>query len=376
MLRQLRISNYRSLGRNIALPFGRISVLIGPNGSGKSNALDALSFIRDAVLQGLPAAITHREGIDSIRRHSGGHPYNVSISLEMVIENKPATYALQITGDRTEEYRVKSESASVRAEHETYQFRREGQRWSGPDGYAPRLDDEALELTALAGDARFKPLADFLGRICVYSIFPDVLRAPQTFDSASPMKRHGENWVSILRELLKKEEKGELISGLQELTGDIEDARVSSAAGFLVAEFKQLVPQDRNKRKKWFPAGRQSDGTLRVAGLLTALLQKPIIPVVGIEEPELTVHPGALPMLYDYLVQASEVSQIIITTHSPIILDVADLERDHIIVVDRHDGQTSMKRVSNEQLAPVRKKLLSLGDLYLSGDLQLSLDLQ
>ena len=362
--------------RNIALHFGRISVLIGPNGSGKSNALDALSFIRDAVLQGLPAAITHREGIDSIRRHSGGHPCNVSISLEMVIENKPATYALQITGDRTEEYRVKSESASVRAEHETYQFRREGQRWSGPDGYAPRLDDEALELTALAGDTRFKPLADFLGRICVYSIFPDVLRAPQTFDSASPMKRHGENWVSILRELLKKEEKGELISGLQELTGDIEDARVSSAAGFLVAEFKQLVPQDRNKRKKWFPAGRQSDGTLRVAGLLTALLQKPIIPVVGIEEPELTVHPGALPMLYDYLVQASEVSQIIITTHSPIILDVADLERDQIIVVDRHDGQTSMKRVSNEQLAPVRKKLLSLGDLYLSGDLQLSLDLQ
>ena len=105
MLRRLRISNYRSLGRNIALGFGRISVLIGPNGSGKSNALDALSFIRDAVLQGLPAAITHREGIDSIRRHSGGHPYNVSISLEMVIENEPATYALQITGDRTEELR-------------------------------------------------------------------------------------------------------------------------------------------------------------------------------------------------------------------------------------------------------------------------------
>ena len=339
-------------------------------------ALDALSFVRDAVLQGLPAAITHREGIDSIRRHSGGHPYNVSISLEMVIENKPATYALQITGDRTEEYRVKSESASVRRKQETYQFRREGTRWNGPDGYAPRLDDEALELTALAGDTRFKPLADFLGRICVYSIFPDVLRTPQTFDSVSPMKRHGENWVSILRELLKKEEKGELISGLQELTGDIEDARVSSAAGFLVAEFKQLVPHDRNKRKKWFPAGRQSDGTLRVAGLLTALLQQPTIPVVGIEEPELTVHPGALPMLYDYLVQASEVSQVIITTHSPIILDVADLERDHIIVVERHDGQTSMKRVSNEQLAPVRKKLLSLGDLYLSGDLQLSLDLQ
>ncbi len=376
MLRQLRISNYRSLGRNVVMSFGRISILIGPNGSGKSNALDALSFVRDAVLQGLPAAITHREGIDSIRRHSSGHPYNVSISLEVALRDGPASYAFEITGDRTEEYRVKSESASVNAHNESYRFRREGPRWEGPDGYAPRRDDEALELTALAGDTRFKPLADFLGRICVYSIFPDVLRAPQSFDSASPMKRHGENWVSILRELLKKDARTDLISGLRKLTGDIEDARVTSAAGFLVTEFKQLVPHDRNKRKKWFAAGRQSDGTLRVAGLLTALLQQPTMPVVGIEEPELTVHPGALPMVYDYLVQASEVSQVLITTHSPIILDVADIKKDQVFVVERGNGQTAVRRVSDQQLAPVREKLLSLGDLYLSGDLQLPLDLQ
>ena len=190
------------------------------------------------------------------------------------------------------------------------------------------------------------------------------------------MKRHGENWVSILRELLKKDARTDLISGLRKLTGDIEDARVTSAAGFLVTEFKQLVPHDRNKRKKWFAAGRQSDGTLRVAGLLTALLQQPTMPVVGIEEPELTVHPGALPMVYDYLVQASEVSQVLITTHSPIILDVADIKKDQVFVVERGNGQTAVRRVSDQQLAPVREKLLSLGDLYLSGDLQLPLDLQ
>ncbi len=375
MLRQLRISNYRSLGRDVTMSFGRISILIGPNGSGKSNALDTLSFVRDAVLQGLPAAITHREGIDSIRRHSRGHPYNVSISLDVLLKDGPASYAFEIAGDRTEDYRVKSESASVKSKNEWYRFHRENDHWEGPDGYAPRHDDEALELTALAGDNRFKPLTDFLGRICVYSIFPDVLRAPQTFDSASPMKRHGENWVSMLRELLKKNDKQDLVTALHKLTGDIADARVTSAAGFLIAEFKQHGPGDQNKSRKWFAAGRQSDGTLRVAGLLTALLQKPTIPVVGIEEPELTVHPGALPMVYDYLVQASEVSQVILTTHSPIILDVADIARDRIFVVERTGGQTVVRRVSDQQLAPVREKLLSLGDLYLSGDLQLSLDL-
>ena len=95
--------------------------------------------------------------------------------------------------------------------------------------------------------------------------------------------------------------------------------------------------------------------------------------MVGIEEPELTVHPGALPMLYDYLQQADEVSQILVTTHSPIILDVVSLEKDAIFVVNRIDGKTDVKKVTDAQLVPVRKGLLRLGDLFISGDLQLSL---
>ena len=237
---------------------------------------------------------------------------------------------------------------------------------------APRMDEQSLALTALGGTKPFKPLADFLTGISVYSIFPDTLRNAQRFDSARPMKRHGENWVSILRELIKDNHaKNDLILGLKKLTGDIEDVRVTSAAGHLIAEFKQQVKA--RKGKRWFDAAQQSDGTLRVAGLLTALLQTPHLPVVGIEEPELTVHPGVLPMLYDYLQQADEVSQIILTTHSPIILDVVNLEKDTILVVNRIDGKTDVRKVTDVQLEPVRKSLLRLGDLFLSGDLQLSL---
>ena len=84
------------------------------------------------------------------------------------------------------------------------------------------------------------------------------------------MKRHGENWVSILKELVKEETaKNDLVTGLNKLTGDIEDVRVTSAAGHLIAEFKQQAKAKKGKR--WFDAAQQSDGTLRVAGLLTAL---------------------------------------------------------------------------------------------------------
>ena len=371
MITRLRISNYRSLGRNINLCLGRLSVFIGPNGSGKSNTLDVLSFVRDAVTQGLSAAITHRGGIDSVRRRSHGAPFDMHIALDLQMSSGPATYSFVVGGDRMEEYKVKSEEASVIFDEGECRFDRDGTKWSGPDGLSPRMDEQALVLTTLGGDERFKELVSFLSQLTVYAIFPDMLRQPQIFNPSRPMQRHGENWVSVLRELIRQPVKDDLIKALSKLTGDIEDIRVTSAAGFLIAEFKQYAKS--NKRKRWFGAAQQSDGTLRVAGLLTALLQKPSISIIGIEEPELTVHPGVLPMIYDYLRQATEESQVLITTHSPVMLDVVDVERDAIYVVNRVDATTQIKQVSYNQLKPVRKSLLRLGDLFLSGELQLSL---
>jgi len=374
MIKKIKISNFRSLGADISILPGALSILVGPNGSGKSNVLDALSFVRDAVIQGLPAAITHRGGIDSVRRRSHGRPFDVHIEMDIKLFGGAARYVFVITGDRLEEYRVKSEVAvvSMRDPKDVHRFERNANEWHGPEGIAPRMDEQSLALTALGGTEQFKPLVDYLSGITVYSVFPDTLRVPQRFDSSCPMKPHGENWVSILRDLVKEEQaKNDLVSGLRKLTGDIEDVRVTSAAGHLIAEFKQQAKAKKGKR--WFEAAQQSDGTLRVAGLFTALLQSPRPQFIGIEEPELTVHPGALPMLYDYLKQASEVSQVMVTTHSPIILDVVDVDRDVILVVNRIDGKTDVKRVAEAQLEPVRRSLLRLGDLFVSGDLQMSL---
>ena len=372
MITRLRVSNYRSLGEHVDLELGRFTVLVGPNGAGKSNVVDVLRFVSDAMHMGLSGAITHRDGIGAVRRWSGGHPFNVAIGLELFLEEGiQASYAFELRGDSAEEYKVKLEEASVASGGELSAFRVENGVWmTGPPGLTPPLDDTSLALPIIGGDARFQPLVYALQRIAVYAIFPDTLRAPQKYGPLKPMDRHGSNWASILKDQPRDSWKPELVSALAKLTGDTEDIKVTQAAGYLVVQFRHTSP---NRKPKWFGAAQESDGTLRVAGIVTALLQEPAVPVIGIEEPELTVHPGAIPLLYDFLKQASRRSQVLVTTHSPELLDLVDA--DDVRVVLRDQEGTTVAPMSLEQREPVRQGLLTLGEVLRTEGLQQELPL-
>jgi predicted ATPase len=359
VITSLRVSNFRSLGENVRVNFGQMTALVGRNGSGKSSVVDALRFVADSMHMGLNGAITDRSGIDAVRRWSGGHPYNLSLEIQLRIESGEAGYAFELTGDSREEYSVKSEAAWLSHGGQPMQFRIESGRWvSGPPGLQPPVDRQSLALPLVGGDERFRPLLGGLQNIAIYSIFPDVLRAPQRYSPVKPMERHGSNWSSILKDQAEESWKPDLVAALGKLTGDMEDIRITTAAGFLVVQFRHDSP---NKKLKWFDAGQESDGTLRVAGIVTALLQEPAVPVVGVEEPELTVHPGAIPILFDHLKQAGSRSQVIVTTHSPELLDLMGAE--DVRVVDRIDGVTSVAPMAGHQREAVRDGLLTLGDV-------------
>ncbi len=372
MIQELTVSNYRSLGHDVRIKPGRVSFLVGPNGSGKSNVLDVVAFVRDAVIEGLPAALARRGGIDSVRRRSHGRPLDLHVGLHLRLDAGPAEYAFVLAGERLEDYRVKSEKAVVVGAEGKQAFHRRGSVWEGPPGLAPRMDDRFLALAVVGGTGPFKPLLDAISGFGVYAISPDALRVPRRFDPGWPMGRRGDDWTSVLHSLVRDEEARRILAdSLNKLTGDIEDVRVAAAAGYLVAEFRQQAVAQKGKR--WFEAAQQSDGTLRVAAMLTALLQRPPLPVIGLEEPERAIHPGALPMLYDHLHRAGDRSQVIVTTHSPLLLNLVDTEQDVILLVDRVDGKTGVERLGGTRLATIRNNLLRLGDIHVSGDFQYAL---
>jgi predicted ATPase len=356
MIQRLKASRFRSLGRDVTVDFGPLTVLVGQNSAGKSNVIDALVFLADCMQIGLEGAVTKRQGIAAIRHGSGGRPFDISLQVEVDRDGTVAHYEVVLTGDRVEEYRVKRECARVNGT----QFTVDNGVWAGPADLRPQIQPTALALPALAGDARFASLAHALRSIASYSIFPDVLRAPQKYDPRRPMDRQGQNWVSILKDQPEESWKPDLVAVLNKLTGDVADVKFEQVAGFLVLQFKHERDASA-KRKQWFEAAQESDGTLRVAGMITALLQRPRPEVIAIEEPELTVHPGALRLLCDYIKEGAIGGQVVLTTHSPDLL--ALLSADEVRVVERSGDETQVAPLEDAQREVVTQGLFSLGDV-------------
>jgi predicted ATPase len=363
MITHLEISNYRSLGERTALTLGPLTALVGPNGSGKSNLVDALRFLAESMRIGLEAAIAKRQGITALRRLSGGRPFDITIEVTILGKHGELGHYVIELGAAKEAYRVKHEYAAWVREVPAFVFEIRDGRWiSGPPDLRPKIDPMSLALPLIAADHRFRPLADEIRDVAIYSIFPDTLRRPQTYDPIRPMDEHGTNWCSILKDARRDDWVGELRAALGQITGDIDDIKVTTAGGFLIPEFRHGVTSQKGKaRERWFAAAQESDGTLRMAGIITALLQEWPLSLIGIEEPELTVHPGVLPLLYDFLMQASRRSQVLITTHSPDLLGL--LKADEVCVVERHDGVTTVGRMDESQRAAVQERLFTPGEL-------------
>ncbi len=202
-----------------------------------------------------------------------------------------------------------------------------------------------------------------LGSLRFYHIFPNTIREPQKVGSPYPLDEGGHNLASVLREMDKRRPTAmeRLKTALHSLIPSVTDLRVVSAGGYLVTQLRHGRTSG-GGLSAWFDLTQESDGTVRLLGLLVALYQTPRLPLIGIEEPELTVHPGALMVLADLLQEATRRSQILVTTHSPDLIDRLPVE--NLKVVNSGQGITTVGPVSETQSEAVRRSLFSPGELH------------
>jgi predicted ATPase len=374
----MRIINYRSIA-NVELALESKTILVGPNGSGKSNLVDALSIVSEGLQTTLEHAIRVRGGIKEVRRRSGGHPTHFSISFEVVTEKSfHGLFAFRVGALENGDFEIQRERSAIGyhgLKRSYYEVIRGQLVSSSPDvRVQSKIFPDRFFLTTLSALANFRELFDLLSRISTYNISPNVVRASQPPDSGEVLEREGRNISSVIRRLSlhKKDSLARIQEYLRRIVPGIDSVAYAALGQQGTLEFRQSV---QGAREPWrFYASNMSDGTLRSLGVLTALLQthesetrSP--PLIAIEEPESTIHPGAAAVIMDAISEAAQRKQVIVTTHSPDLLDHADLRTSEILNVVNEGGITYVYPIDDPAREILRERLVTPGDLLRNNQL-------
>ena len=366
-LRRVRLRNFRSIAW-CDVELRNPTLLVGPNATGKSNFLDGLQFVRDALNSRLDYALRTRGGLDVVRRKSGGHPTHLTLRVDSTsLHSGDASYVFEIAAGSGGAYRVKEEVCKVSLPTPCEFHRRDDDvEFRGFEGQrtlrAPASDDLFLPR---AGQ-EFKKVLDLLLGITVYAFDPVAMRQPQPPEPYESLARDGHNLGSVLR----KHPSTRVSEYLSAIVPGVERVEGAHTGGYDTFRFKQSV---KGQKYPWtFPAASMSDGTLRALAVLVALLtdsaQRPS--VVAIEEIEAGLHPGAAGVLWDALLEASRCSQVVVSTHSPDLLDRDDLEDASLLGVSIQEGRTVIGPPSEADRRILKEQLCTAGELMRQARLQ------
>lgn len=282
-----------------------------------------------------------------------------------------ADYAFEIAAERGERFSISRERCQIMplfAEPTAFEVRH-GDFVKDIPGIRSTVGADRLALFAASATPEFRPLYDFLAGMRFYSIVPSKLRELQAPDAGDALKSDGGNAAAVLKRIEDEDPvRYERICALLSTAVEgIKGASHKSIDQFETIEFRQDV----GLRHPWtFPALNVSDGTLRMLGLLLAVYQLGRASVLGIEEPEATVHPAVTEQILEVLQDASRQRQIIVTTHSPDLLDFKDVDVGQVRVVTNPQNATVVAPLSETSTKAVREHLFTAGELLRQGELE------
>jgi predicted ATPase len=202
-----------------------------------------------------------------------------------------------------------------------------------------------------------------------YNLSPERIKDLQLPDAGELLARDGSNISAVLDQIGKR--RPEIKTRIEEyLARVVPGIRGVDAATIGPRETLQFR-QDSAGPESWrFFAANMSDGTLRALGVLVAVFQSGDAPLAGLEEPEAGLHPAAVAVLLDALMEASAARQILVTSHSPDFLDSPNVETDSILAVVAEAGSTYAGPLDSVGREALRKRLCTAGELLRADQLR------
>ena len=384
-VQRIELNNLLSFGSNDnGLDLLPLNVLIGPNGSGKSNFIEAIALMRAAprdyqdvvrrgggvrewLWKGAPEANGHMAWV--VANPVGSQPIRHDLAFQAVGQN----FGL------VQEIVQSSQNNDCQESSDIFYRYAQGQpiiRAQGRSGQIDRvLDPISLDLDRSILAQRRDPdnypelagLASNYERIRIYREWTfgrkAIFREPQKADLPNDVLAEDFANLGLFLNRLKTRHPAAaraILEGLSDLYDGLTEFNVLIEGGTVQVFFTE--------GEFVIPATRLSDGTLRYLCLLAILCDPKPPPLICIEEPELGLHPDVLPKLTDHLLEASRRTQLIVTTHSDVLVDAMSERPESVVVCEKHHGSTSMTRLAADDLKGWLEKY-RLGELWIRGEL-------
>lgn len=337
---KIHLENWRNFTRVDASLQQRM-FLIGPNASGKSNLLDVFRFLRDLVRVGggLEKAVEDRGGVSRLRSLAARRNAEIIIDVE-IVDNDEIIWRYRIGIAQDTSFRP---------------LLREEKIWKASMLLLDRpdtRDDEDRELLRqthleqINANRSFREIADFFNTIRYYHIVPQLIRDPER-SAGRKLDPFGGDFLEQIASAPKNTQESRLrriqnalrvaVPQLQELSQFRDDRGVPH----LRAKYNHWRSKD-----AWLTEADFSDGTLRLVGLLWALLDGtgPLI----LEEPELSLHAEVVSHIPQMMAsiqksQRKQARQILVSTHSSDLLRDEGIAPDEVLLLRPTPGGTMVE---------------------------------
>ena len=376
ILNKIYIKRFRSFPNCIVDLNTNPLFIVGRNGAGKTNFTDIFSFMADCMTLQLQATFDKRGGIVSVRNKisNRSYPANLGLGFEFGNINRSIAggrYAFEVKALPSYGFKVVHEQCIIRTkDNKRHWFDRKSDFNTNIPGLKPALDPTALCLPIVGGDDRFAPVFRLFSGMRRYQIEPSRLREMQDPDQGTYLKSDGSNTASVLQELIRAKNNSkinDIFEYLKHIVPNTSSVQPKKHGNKLTMEFKQSW---QNKGGLKFEAYNMSDGTLRTIGLLMSVFQQPKPSVLVVEEPEATIHPGALGAILDLLKEAASMMQVIVTSHSPELLDAEWIQDDNIRIVSWTEGVSGIYPLADASRKAIKEHLMGAGELLRANALE------
>ena len=386
LIRSIKLTNLLSFGPDgMEIELQPLNVLIGANGSGKSNFIESIRLLK-LLPGGLSECINDGGGVSEWiwkGRISGLEEAAIEADFFYEERDEVLQYGLRF-GAYSNTNNLFFEEVLLRDEGQRipgipwYHFQTIGnsvdyigdpyKAWTlGSTSRTSTSESVFRHLAATLQNPAIEYIAQCLSEFQIYTYASlgrlSSLRKEQNLnDNADFLNEDGSNLAAVINDL---DNQAGAIDKLSEKLGVFYDRarnpKIRSWGNGVVISLEE------DGLTRTVPATRLSDGMLRYLCLLVLLLHPTPPPLMCIEEPELGMHPDILPTIAELLIDASQRTQLIVTTHSEMLVSAIGAKHpDAIVVCERTNKGTTMERLEPEKLAGWLKDY-SLGEVWLKG---------